>query len=73
MIPFAVIVVKRERLRRTLCTIDQEECLDRLIPLFVAAPLVALLYWDAPMGLGVLGFGVLGIAVGVAVALLRRL
>jgi uncharacterized protein (TIGR02246 family) len=40
--------------------------------MFVAAPLVAVLYWDAPIGGGVFGFGVLGIAVGVAVALLRR-
>ena len=40
--------------------------------MFVAAPLVALLYWDAPIGGGVLGFGVLGIAVGVVVAFMRR-
>ncbi len=40
--------------------------------MFVAAPLVALLYWDAPIAGGVFGFGVLGSAIGLVVALLRR-
>lgn len=40
--------------------------------MFVAAPVVALLYWDAPLGGGVFGFGILGSAIGLAVALLRR-
>jgi uncharacterized protein (TIGR02246 family) len=41
--------------------------------MFVAAPLVVLLCGNAPIGGGFFGFGVLGIGVGVAVALLRRL
>ena len=40
--------------------------------MFVAAPLVVLLYADAPIAGGVFGFGVLGSAIGLAVALLRR-
>jgi hypothetical protein len=44
-----------------------------LTGMFVAAPLVVLLYGNAPIAGGLFGFGVLGIGVGVAVALLRRL
>lgn len=40
--------------------------------MFVVAPLVALLAWDAPMAGGVVGFGVLGTAVGLVVALMSR-
>jgi uncharacterized protein (TIGR02246 family) len=40
--------------------------------MFVVAPLVALLTWNAPMAGGFVGFGVLGTAVGLVVALISR-
>ena len=46
--------------------------LGSITGMLLMAPLVAFLYWDAPIGGAAMGFGVMGSIVGIAVALLWR-
>ena len=46
--------------------------LGAITGMLVMAPLVAVLFWDAPIGGAAIGFGIMGSTVGIAVALLWR-